>query len=337
MGARSSKNTTQNNRSDGHLLEYFRNTFVRGGGAFIDTNSILNISTVSSTIVSSGDYTYVVWTGPGSFTVNSITQSNQLIPNATIDYLLVGGGGGGGKYAPYTDGTAGNPSIALGLTAYGGGFGAAYQTQGGYGGSGGGAGGSGPSGGLGNRVTGPGPAVPASIPAPLTPQGNNGGDAPATYGAGGGGGAGGTGGNGPTNSTWGKGGIGRASFNGDTSFPPSYGTPGPTAGRWFAGGGSGSGGNPAGGTPAPDAGGGGAGVGPDRNAIANTGGGGGTSTSPTGGGSGGGGAGGFLSSSISITPGTYPISVGAGGDAPGSGAGGSGIFVIRIPKSSVVS
>jgi hypothetical protein len=32
MGARSSKNTTQNNRSDGHLLEYFRNTFVRGGG-----------------------------------------------------------------------------------------------------------------------------------------------------------------------------------------------------------------------------------------------------------------------------------------------------------------
>jgi hypothetical protein len=33
MGARSSKNTTQNNRSDGHLLEYFRNTFVRGGGA----------------------------------------------------------------------------------------------------------------------------------------------------------------------------------------------------------------------------------------------------------------------------------------------------------------
>jgi hypothetical protein len=33
MGAKSSRNTTQNNRSDGHLLEYFRNTFVRGGGA----------------------------------------------------------------------------------------------------------------------------------------------------------------------------------------------------------------------------------------------------------------------------------------------------------------
>jgi hypothetical protein len=33
MGARSSRNTTQNNRSDGHLLEYFRNTFLRGGGA----------------------------------------------------------------------------------------------------------------------------------------------------------------------------------------------------------------------------------------------------------------------------------------------------------------
>ena len=33
MGARSSKNTSQNNRSDGHLLEYFRSTFIRGGAA----------------------------------------------------------------------------------------------------------------------------------------------------------------------------------------------------------------------------------------------------------------------------------------------------------------
>ena len=32
MGARSSRNTTQNNRSDGHLLEYFRKSFIRGGG-----------------------------------------------------------------------------------------------------------------------------------------------------------------------------------------------------------------------------------------------------------------------------------------------------------------
>ena len=32
MGARSSRNTTQNNRSDGHLLEYFRKSFLRGGG-----------------------------------------------------------------------------------------------------------------------------------------------------------------------------------------------------------------------------------------------------------------------------------------------------------------
>lgn len=32
MGAKSSRNTSQNNRSDGHLLSYLRNTFVRGGG-----------------------------------------------------------------------------------------------------------------------------------------------------------------------------------------------------------------------------------------------------------------------------------------------------------------
>lgn len=33
MGAKSSRLTSQNNRSDGHLLEYFRKSFVRGGGA----------------------------------------------------------------------------------------------------------------------------------------------------------------------------------------------------------------------------------------------------------------------------------------------------------------
>ena len=33
MGAKSSRPTSQNNRSDGHLLEYFRKSFSRGGGA----------------------------------------------------------------------------------------------------------------------------------------------------------------------------------------------------------------------------------------------------------------------------------------------------------------
>ena len=35
MGAKSSRLTSQNNRSDGHLLGYFRKSFVRGGGAAI--------------------------------------------------------------------------------------------------------------------------------------------------------------------------------------------------------------------------------------------------------------------------------------------------------------
>jgi hypothetical protein len=57
MGARSSKNTTQNNRSDGHLLEYFRNTFVRGGGA---TNPPPSGLTATGGVIS--DYT----DGPGA-------------------------------------------------------------------------------------------------------------------------------------------------------------------------------------------------------------------------------------------------------------------------------
>ena len=35
----------------------------------------------------------------------------------------------------------------------------------------------------------------------------------------------------------GQGGYGVAAFSGDTGIPASYGTPGPSAGRWFAGGG----------------------------------------------------------------------------------------------------
>ena len=33
--------------------------------------------------------------------------------------------------------------------------------------------------------------------------------------------------------------LGRAAFLGDANIPTSYGTSGPTAGRWFAGGGGG--------------------------------------------------------------------------------------------------
>lgn len=92
MGARSSKNTTQNNRSDGHLLEYSRNTFVRGGGG---TNFVIPSSLTASggTILSPGNgYKYHIFLGPGTFSVSNIPVNAP----GTMEVLVVAGGGGGG-------------------------------------------------------------------------------------------------------------------------------------------------------------------------------------------------------------------------------------------------
>jgi len=93
MGARSSRNTTQNNRSDGHLLEYFRNTFVRGGGSSVIIPDFIIVSTPSN-YVDSGSFRYVLYTSTGPFNVTSVPSTSP----GTIDILRVGGGGGGGKW-----------------------------------------------------------------------------------------------------------------------------------------------------------------------------------------------------------------------------------------------
>ena len=93
MGARSSKNTTQNNRSDGHLLEYFRNTFVRGGGG---TNALTDGLTATGGVIS--DYT----SGPAVYRAHIFTSTGTFTVSApgtfgdTVEYLVVAGGGGGG-------------------------------------------------------------------------------------------------------------------------------------------------------------------------------------------------------------------------------------------------
>ena len=86
MGARSSRNTAQNNRSDGHLLEYFRNTFVRGGGAEI-------FSVTGGTITNSGGDTIHTFTGSQPFVVTAAPLS------FTVECLIVAGGGGGSSSA----------------------------------------------------------------------------------------------------------------------------------------------------------------------------------------------------------------------------------------------
>jgi hypothetical protein len=102
MGARSSKITAQNNRSDGHLLEYFRNTFARGGGGTNFVPPILQGLTATGGVIS--DYTdgpavyrAHIFTSSGTFAVSALA-TDPALPNS-VEYLVVAGGGGGGDAA----------------------------------------------------------------------------------------------------------------------------------------------------------------------------------------------------------------------------------------------
>ena len=104
MGARSSKITAQNNRSDGHLLEYFRNTFIRGGGgtnpppAFGSPQGLAATGGVISDYTDPGSgnvYRTHIFTSSGTF---NVTASGNY--GNSIEYLVVGGGGGGGASGP---------------------------------------------------------------------------------------------------------------------------------------------------------------------------------------------------------------------------------------------
>jgi len=232
--------------------------------------------------------------------------------------ITVGAGGAGTSGPPNANGTAGSISTFSTITSAGGGQSNAAPGLPNYNGSAGGSGGGGrsepgsPQGGAGNTP----PVSP--------PQGNSGGTggAPSSgYGGGGGGGSGasGTTGASPAPATAGSGGIGSTistDFFGPTA--PSYGTPGPAPGRYFAGGGGGANdaNRPYSITTNEGAGGAGGGgrsgqpnypaqSGPDKNRTSAAG------TINTGGGGGGG-------SSSCAAPGAYNGS-----------AGGTGIVVIR--------
>ena len=225
------------------------------------------IITTGGTILTPGDgKKYHVFTGTGVF------SSSQIISNASI--MLIGGGGagggrigGGGGAGGYlliptasipsgsntvTIGGGGEPvtvtfpnsasvrasdSTFLSYRAYGGGGGSSDNggsaTTGGSGG--GGAANAGSTGAVGLNPATPAPIIASDFPLETHPyaftQGNSGG--PNTPSSGGGGGAGGAG----TAGGVGAGGVGVAA---GLTLPPAYGTPGPTPGRWFAGGGGAS-------------------------------------------------------------------------------------------------
>jgi len=289
-----------------------------------DLGSPLFITATGGTILTSGNFKTHVFTGDGCFAVsilgNAPTQPTGGPSN--VDYLVVAGGGaanqgggGAGGYRttfpspgcnagsfpisattyPITVGGATSPSIFSTITSAAGGMGGFYASPGCKSGLAGGSGGGGTS------NTGPVPGSAGNTPPVSPPQGNaGGGSGPGSpcITSGGGGGAGGTGSAspGPTVGVAGNGGVGATiadSFFGPTA--PSYGTPGPAPGRYFAGGGGGAN-HSAGGSSSGGAGGGGPGNAP-----------------PVGG-----------------TAGTVNTGGGGGGSVQGSGrTGGSGIVVIR--------
>jgi len=167
--------------------------------------------------------------GSGSFPANAGAQGNDGSDTTWNSLTAPGGGsGGGGTNRSSPDGRSGN-----------------------NGGSSGGNGGYGPAGQ--NKVTAEGAQYPGSGDSFASPSDGWGGKGHGSYGSCGGGGGGASNassrqppaGEAPAPEapvspyTRISGQDGFAAFNGDTGIPPSYGTPGPGPGRYFAAGGGG--------------------------------------------------------------------------------------------------
>jgi hypothetical protein len=298
-------------------------------GSILDTTNPFIVAT-GGTVLTCGNCKMHIFTAPGTFCVSYVGCTGV---NDGVNYMVIAGGGGGGGQgggggaggfrisydsplaassltvtaSPYpisvggggagsttetTAGANGSNSIFSTITSAGGGGGGSDGPKVGNAGGSGGGGGWGQAGAAGNTP----PVSP--------PQGNTGGTGypnSASHGGGGGGGAAAVGGNANCN-VGGTGGAGMpTAILGSTPTAPSYGTPGPAPGRYFAGGG--------GGNANPGYGGGG----------------------PGGAGGGGNGA----DPSGTVTPGTANTGGGAGSkhnvySSPyTNGNGGSGIVIIR--------
>ena len=309
----------------------------------VSDTALLNLNATGGTIVDSGGYRTHIFTSTSNL---SITSALTL---TSVEYLVVGGGAGGGGTVradigpPFglvnnfgggggagglrtgnvllsqanvntytvnvgaggTSNVNGGSSTFLDITSFGGG------SHGKPGGSGGGAywfGGGPVSAGAGSPGQGnPGGSVLFGNSQPPV-------NVPGNTSAAGGGGAGAAGGNAPYASPSGTGSIDRGASGGNglpiAWIPSSYGTTGPTPGRWFAGGGAGGGyTNPPFPNPAPG----------------------------TSGGAGGGGSDFGIGTPIPALAGT--VNTGGGGatkyrnasEVFDGGTGGSGIVIIRYP------
>jgi len=292
-------------------------------------------ATGGNTTLTCGDFKTHIFTADGNFVV---TSAGSSAGSNTVEYLVVAGGAGGGDGSGSGGGGAGGfrttyPSPATGglsvsaqtyaiTVGAGGAFSCSPTARGSAGANsvfstitsaGGGGGGSEnpcvsnvrsgqPGGSGGGAEVAPGSGGTGNTPPVSPPQGNNGGNGGANYSGGGEGGAGAVGQAGKPSAP-GAGGDGSpiaTTFFGPTSG--SYGTPGPAAGRYFAGGGGGGTQPPAGDGSTQPGGAGGGGNGAIHPSTAAT-----TGTANTGGGGGGG-----------ISSPTQP-----------NGSGGSGFVAIR--------
>ena len=100
MGVRSSQPRSPNlNKTDGHLLEYYRNTFVAGGGAnagptIADAGMTASGGNITEYTDSGTVYRAHVFLTTDTFQVTELATDSNL--GNTVDILLIGGGGGGG-------------------------------------------------------------------------------------------------------------------------------------------------------------------------------------------------------------------------------------------------
>ena len=108
MGAKSSQSRGPGlNKSDGHLLEYFRNTFGAGGGGtnapaggsgHVATGGVISDYTIGTDV-----YRAHIFTSSGTF---EVTEAGTF-DNGGVEYMVVGGGGGGGEDQPGNRGGGG--------------------------------------------------------------------------------------------------------------------------------------------------------------------------------------------------------------------------------------
>ena len=95
MGVRSSRSRGPGlHKTDGHLLEYFRNSFGEGGGGtqfVVGEGHTASGGVVSDYTTGSNVYRAHVFAASGTFEVDAIGDFGD-----TVEYLVVAGGGGGG-------------------------------------------------------------------------------------------------------------------------------------------------------------------------------------------------------------------------------------------------